>query len=100
MQTKRDIMEIKPITDRYVHIHDASNYAREVLSAHGRMVSTLLGSAALAIIVRRKASLDGFSIEVPLHHPEQMRVTGGNDVWVNPDDLLDAVAKLDGALPC
>ena len=81
---------IVTIGECYVHLHDASNYAREALGGtfgqSERIVTTVVSDGALNIMVRRKGSLDGFMARVPL--------LGNYTDRVKPKHLDAAVAKL------
>lgn len=62
-------IEITKIEDGYVHLHDASSFAREALtSRHGpeQSITTHVSDGALWIVARRKGSCDGFTARVPM----------------------------------
>lgn len=87
--------EITKISYDPIHIHDASNYAREALGenqgfgvggyAAGRVVTTLVGDGTFQITVRIKGSLDGYTAKLPL-------LNGSDRVWHK--DLKAAVEAL------
>jgi hypothetical protein len=85
---------ILTIGECYVHLHDASNYAREALaSRHGgieNVVTTHTSDGALWIVVRRRGSVDGYTARVPF--------MGDHTDRVKPKHLNLAVERLKASI--
>jgi hypothetical protein len=79
-------MEITKITDGLVHLHHASNYAREMLSTPEWEVITRVAGDFFLITTRRKGSLDGDQVGIKLSD-------GRNDM-IPPEYLSLAVEGL------
>jgi hypothetical protein len=93
--------EITKISDSLVHIHEASNYAREALGTNPnhqlggyqgfqkleQLVTTLVGDGAFQITVRIKGSLSGYTAKIPL-------LNGSGSDRVEPHHLKAAVEAL------
>lgn len=87
-------MEIRKITDGLVHLHDASNYAREALKikikeryADEPVVTTVVCEGMFHITARPPASLDGYTAKITL-------LNGGSADRVDPRELKTAIEAI------
>lgn len=87
-------MEIRKIADGLVHLHDASNYAREALKikikdgfAAEPVVTTVVCEGMFRITARPPGSLDGYTASITL-------LNGGSADRVDPHELKAAIEAI------